>query len=200
MKPFFLFLFPMSILVKIRFRLRLDDDDEVRDRATFFYTLLMERNKAKSLFYAFNDNKYDPAALEKCLYEYYHGEGNRHAKAFEITSVPLSSVQPEKDAIARDRAAVTGTSTTRPSSAGGDSAAKAAAGGPAAGGPSDMKSREARYHEALITAAPDMAEELGNLFKVCDAVNLTEAETEYVVRVHKLIYFNHLVLQVCPGC
>lgn len=110
--------------------------------------------------------------------------------------MPLCSVQPDKDAIARDRAAVTGTSTTRPPAAVVEAGSKAGGGAAAGGSAGDVKSREARYHDALISAVPDMAGELGNLFKASEPVNLTEAETEYVVRVQKLIYFKHLVLQV----
>lgn len=55
-------------------------------------------------------------------------------------------------------------------------------------------SREENYSEKL-SAIPGI-QQLGPLFRTCDTVELTESETEYVVRCVKHTYTNHLVLQV----
>lgn len=55
-------------------------------------------------------------------------------------------------------------------------------------------SREENYSEKLSNI-PGI-QHLGPLFRTSDVVELTESETEYVVRCIKHCYTNHLVFQV----
>lgn len=55
-------------------------------------------------------------------------------------------------------------------------------------------SREENYTEKL-SAIPGI-QQLGPLFRTSDTIELTESETEYVVRCVKHCYTHHLVLQV----
>lgn len=54
--------------------------------------------------------------------------------------------------------------------------------------------REDNYAEKL-SAIPGI-QQFGPLFRSSETVELTESETEYVVRCVKHVYTNHLVLQV----
>ncbi|RXM31571.1 Coatomer subunit gamma-2 [Acipenser ruthenus] len=112
-----------SVLVLLQ-RCMMDSDDEVRDRATFYMNVLLQKQKALNAAYIFN----------------------------EIATV-VTSKMPEKV------------------------------------GPS----RQDIYQEQLA-AIPEF-KALGPLFKSSDPVQLTEAETEYVVRCIKHTFTNHMVFQ-----
>ncbi|XP_052780157.1 coatomer subunit gamma-2-like [Mya arenaria] len=153
-------------------RCLLDSDDEVRDRATFYVNVLMERQKALNSAYILNGLQVSVVGLERALHQY---TLEPVEKPFDLKTVPLAT-QP----ITEQRPLAGGKEP-------GDSVSAKASDKVAS-------SRQDVYAEQLA-AIPDFAN-LGPLFKSSSLpVELTESETEYVVRCVKHAYSRYMVFQ-----
>ena len=161
-----------SILVLLN-RTMLDEDDEVRDRASFYYAILSQRDKALSSAYILNTLNFAPVSLERALIQYNQNVGE---KPFDIKSVPT---------IEAVEATVKATSDASKASSG----AKSGAG--AAEKPSATKQDLYSEHLASI---PEFAH-LGQLFKSSAPLDLTEPDTEYTVKCTKHTFSNYIVFQ-----
>ncbi|XP_045165335.1 coatomer subunit gamma-2-like [Mercenaria mercenaria] len=152
-------------------RCELDSDDEVRDRATFYVRVLKERQKALNSAYILNGLQVSVVGLERALHQYTLEPSE---KPFDMKTVPLAT-QPITD--------------NRPlpgKDAGETVSAKTSE--------KVASSRQDVYAEQLA-AIPEFAN-LGPLFKSSSLpVELTESETEYVVRCVKHTYSRYIVFQ-----
>ncbi|XP_076814835.1 coatomer subunit gamma-2-like isoform X1 [Clavelina lepadiformis] len=143
----------------------MDEDDEVRDRATFYYHTLAQKQKVLNSAYILNGLTVSLSGLERCLQNYLKEVSE---EPFNMKSVPLQAIATEetKTAIAPT---VRKTKEKTPAS------------------------RQEMYAEQL-SRIPEF-KVLGNLFKSSEALELTETETEYVVRCVKHTFDKHIVLQ-----
>ncbi|KAL3853564.1 hypothetical protein ACJMK2_017098 [Sinanodonta woodiana] len=160
----------LNSCIVLLLRCLLDTDDEVRDRATFYVDTLKEKQKALNSAYILNGLQVSVVGLERALHQYTLEPSE---KPFDMKTVPLAS-QP----IAEQRAqAVREPGETSVSKA----TDKVAA------------SRQDIYAEQLARI-PEFAN-LGSLFKTSTPVELTESETEYVVRCVKHTFPHYIVFQ-----
>uniref|UniRef100_H2YIZ0 Coatomer subunit gamma n=1 Tax=Ciona savignyi TaxID=51511 RepID=H2YIZ0_CIOSA len=146
-------------------RSMMDEDDEVRDRATFYFHTLQQQQKALNSAYILNGLAVSVPALERCLQQYLLEPSD---EKFNLKSVPLMAIpdsEPKLDSVLTSRKA-----KEQPTA-----------------------SKQEIYAEQL-SRIPEFGV-LGNLFKSSDAVELTESETEYVVKCTKHTFPHHLVLQ-----
>ncbi|GBM93534.1 Coatomer subunit gamma-2 [Araneus ventricosus] len=145
----------------------LDTDDEVRDRATYYLNILNEKQKGLYSQYILNGLQVSIVGLEKALHQYTLEPSEA---PFDIKSVPLATapVAEEKKA---DVPVI------------GKAKEKVAA------------SRQDIFSEQLAAVPELSALNLGPLFKSSLPVELTESETEFVVRCIKHTFTNHIVLQ-----
>jgi len=158
-----------SVLVLLQ-RSQLDTDDEVRDRATFYLNILLEKQKALSSAYILNGLQVSIVGLERTLHQY---TLEPSAVPFDLKSVPLAT-QP---LLEQTPAAVptAGENMNKPAE-------------------KPVSSRQDIYAEQLSTV-PELAN-LGPLFKSSSMpVELTESETEYNVRCIKHTFAHHIVFQ-----
>ncbi|KAJ1871410.1 coatomer subunit gamma [Coemansia sp. RSA 990] len=186
--------------VRVLLQRCLDDrDDEVRDRAA--WALRMADNENTRTKYVRDDSTFALAVLERRLVEYCTGV--RHGRV-SLEGVPRISRAQAEEAQGRgrleamDAALVVGTSAVSaasPAVAGTatSSGAMAADSGAAAG--MDVYEQQAEYASRL-RAIPELAA-FGEqpLVSSARAIELTEAETEYVVRCVKHVYERHVVFQ-----
>lgn len=109
-------------------------------------------------------------SLEKYLQEYIQGDTRER---FNLKSLPVVSVPTieEKQNTQKQEAAMIAVCPPKPL----------------------LVSREETYMEKL-SAIPAI-QQLGPLFRSSETIDLTELETEYVVRCVKHVYSKHLVLQ-----
>mmetsp|Transcript_25184 Transcript_25184/g.54739 ORF Transcript_25184/g.54739 Transcript_25184/m.54739 type:complete len:900 (-) Transcript_25184:336-3035(-) len=148
----------------------LDNDDEVRDRATLYLKQLGG--------YAGGPAAVSPSVdvsmygLEKQLLEYLAGNTDR---PFDISVVPKKVAEP------------------RPVNKGGLPTSTSAASGASAPTSAVKKSTTEEYQE-LLKSLPQLAS-LGNVFKSCEPVRLTEEDTEYNIFAIKHVYDSHIVVQ-----
>ncbi|KAJ1733985.1 coatomer subunit gamma [Coemansia biformis] len=192
--------------VRVLLRRCLDDrEDEVRDRAA--WALRMTGDGAMRGKYVRDDSTFALAVLERKLVEYCANPAAAAAGSFSFEGIPRISRAQEEEM--RDRARVetmdavlTGSAISAPSKqaggggGGGDASAPGtpAAGG-AAGGFVDAFEQQAQY-AAKLNAIPELAAFGAQpLVSSCAAADLTEAETEYVVRCIKHVYAGHVVFQ-----
>lgn len=161
-------------------RCQMDSDDEVRDRAVYYSCILARDDKTLYNNYIIESPQVSISALERALREY-KANPDAATEAFDLRSVPLAPVSHEDD-IKTGPGVVPTTE--------GMLISVAAPGVPAA---RPTPSREENYSERLA-AVPGVSS-LGPLFRSSDTVELTESETEYVVRCVKHIYGHHVVLQ-----
>jgi len=155
-----------SILVLLR-RCTLDTDDEVRDRATFYYQVLLEQQAALNSAYILNGLNVNVKGMEAALVNYVQ---NPQEKSFDIKAIPVD------------------TQASRPSPA------RAASEKP------EKREVAAKQQSRELQAADHMAKipelaPLGTPFKSNVPVELTESETEYVVKCIKHVYGNLVVFQ-----
>ncbi|KAJ2773551.1 coatomer subunit gamma [Coemansia nantahalensis] len=192
--------------VRVLLRRCLDDrEDEVRDRAA--WALRMTGDTAMRGKYVRDDSTFALAVLERKLVEYCANPAAAAAGQFSFEGIPRISRAQEEEMRDRVRveamdAVLTGSAVSAPSkqaaaAAGADAAA--APGTPTtagtAGGFVDAFERQAQYAEKL-NAIPELAAFGAQpLVSSCAAADLTEAETEYVVRCIKHIYAGHVVFQ-----
>uniref|UniRef100_A0A3Q2TQ59 Coatomer subunit gamma n=1 Tax=Fundulus heteroclitus TaxID=8078 RepID=A0A3Q2TQ59_FUNHE len=154
-----------SVLVLMQ-RCMMDSDDEVRDRATFYMNVLQQKQKALNAAYIFNGLSVSIPGLEKSLHQYTLEPSE---KPFDMKSVPLATTP-----ITEQKTEIAPVATSKL---------------PEKLGPS----RQDIYQEQLA-AIPEF-QSLGPLFKSSEPVQLTEAETEYVVRCIKHTFARHMVFQ-----
>lgn len=146
----------------------LDTDDEVRDRATYYLNILYEKQKAIYSQYILNGLQISIVGLEKALHHYTLEPSEA---PFDIKSVPLATQPVTTEEKKADVPII------------GKTKEKVAA------------SRQDIFAEQL-SAVPELsALKLGPLFKSSLPIELTESETEFVVRCIKHTFSNHIVLQ-----
>ncbi|CAG9759764.1 unnamed protein product [Ceutorhynchus assimilis] len=151
-------------------RCQMDSDDEVRDRATYYSSILNRNDKSLYNNYVLDTLQVSIPALERSLKEYSQSNTDQ---PFDIKAVPVAAVtKPDEHEVKQK------------------SEGMLISNGPARAPPA---SREENFAERL-SALPDV-NLLGSLFKSSEVVELTESETEYVVRCVKHSYARHIVLQ-----
>ncbi|KAJ2499521.1 coatomer subunit gamma [Coemansia sp. RSA 1972] len=186
--------------VRVLLQRCLDDrEDEVRDRAAWALRMAGgERTRDK---YVRDDSTFALAVLERKLVEYCADSGAAARGRFSFDSVPRISRAQEEETRARTRletmdAVLTGSAISAPS-ASKSATATSEPGTPAAAsaGFADVYEQQAQYVSKL-NAIPELAAFGAQpLVSSQRAVDLTEAETEYVVRCVKHVYEAHIVFQ-----
>ncbi|KAK2599990.1 coatomer subunit gamma [Conoideocrella luteorostrata] len=167
----------------------LDDvDDEVRDRAALNLKLMGEEDDKMAETFVRNDSMFSLPIFEHQLVMYVTSdEKTAFDDPFDISSIPIVTRE-QADAEDRTKKLTATAPTLRAPKVG---PTKAPASGAEAAASASAQAQ--RYAEELMQI-PEMAE-FGNVLKSSPVVELTEAETEYVVTVVKHIYKEHIVLQ-----
>ncbi|KAG6011239.1 hypothetical protein E4U54_008184 [Claviceps lovelessii] len=175
--------------VKVLLTRCLDDvDDEVRDRAALNLKLMGEEDDAMAENFVKNENMFSLPVFEHQLVMYVTSEDQAAFKdPFDISSIPIVT---REQADAEDRTKKL-TATTPSLKAPKVGPAKTPAGGVDAAASASAQAQ--RYAEELMQI-PEMRE-FGNVLKSSPVMELTEAETEYVVTLVKHIFKEHIVLQ-----
>uniref|UniRef100_A0A803TX65 Coatomer subunit gamma n=1 Tax=Anolis carolinensis TaxID=28377 RepID=A0A803TX65_ANOCA len=156
-----------SILVLLR-RCVMDDDNEVRDRATFYLSVLEQKQKALNAGYILNGLTVSIPGLERALHQYTLDPSE---KPFDMKSVPLATAP-----IIEQR-----TAENVPISA--------------VKQPEKVAATRQEIFQEQLAAIPEFRG-LGPLFKSSpEPVALTELETEYVIHCTKHTFTNHIVFQ-----
>ncbi|KAJ1724732.1 coatomer subunit gamma [Coemansia erecta] len=184
-----------------------DRDDEVRDRAA--WALRMSGcNQTLRDKYVRDDSTFALAVLERKLVEYCADPDASSKGSFNFESIPRISRAQEEESRTRARmenmdAVLTGTTISAPSGsgrqAGGTESTEPGTpgigSGAAASGFMDSFEQQVQYASQL-NAIPELAV-FGEQPLVSSAkpVELTESETEYVVRCVKHVYESHIVFQ-----
>lgn len=146
-------------------RCMMDTEDEVRDRATYYHAILATRDSTLIHRYILNPPQFALPSLERALVQYLQTPA---VEPFETRTVPTAPPpQEEKKAPSIMEVAPPQEERVVPT--------------------------HEKYAEQLSTI-PQFAH-LGPLFKSSTPVELTEAETEYMVRCIKHTFQNHIVLQ-----
>ncbi|KIH57996.1 hypothetical protein ANCDUO_11810, partial [Ancylostoma duodenale] len=151
-----------SIQVLLK-RCLLDSDDEVRDRATFYLTLLADAAAPVINNFVLDGLQVLPSSLERCLFDYVRGDSFNtpfDLRVVPVTSQPLS--QPEKRA-----PVLADVPVEKP-----------------------VVAKKEPYAEQLAQI-PEFAQ-LGPLFHSSARVALTDDVTEYTVQAVKHIFTNHV--------
>ncbi|KAJ2781767.1 coatomer subunit gamma [Coemansia javaensis] len=189
--------------VRVLLRRCLDDrDDEVRDRAA--WALRMTAAAPTRTKYVRDDSTFALAVLERKLAEYCASPAAAAEGAFSFAAVPRVSRAQEEELRDRERmetmdAVLTGSATT----IGGTAAGTGTGPKPAADSlspsatpaPLDAFALQAQ-HAARLNAIPELAAFGAQpLVSSAAAAELTEPETEYVVRCIKHVYAGHVVFQ-----
>ncbi|VDM57552.1 unnamed protein product [Angiostrongylus costaricensis] len=155
-----------SIQVLLK-RCLLDSDDEVRDRATFYLTLLTEATASVINSFVLDGLQVMPSSLERCLFEYVRGDSFNapfNLQVVPVTSQPLSTSE-KRAPILPDVMTVEK--------------------------PTQIKKEP--YAEQL-SQIPKFAD-LGVLFHSSARIALTDDVTEYTVNAIKHVFMNHVVVQ-----
>lgn len=153
-----------NILVLLS-RCQMDTDDEVRDRATYYFTIL---NSSKPELYATYITERPALSiplLEKALRDYLQ---TPCTELFDLSSVPISV--PVKEEIQNDAMIITNSIAKVP------------------------KQTREEINAERLSQIPGI-QRLGPLHKSSPSVQLTENETEYTVQCVKHCYSNHMVFQ-----
>lgn len=148
-------------------RCQMDSDDEVRDRATYYSNILKQLDRGLYNNYIIEPLQVSIPSLERTLREYMQGDTSQ---PFDIKSVPVVAVPEIEETIPQKTEGIL-TGPVKP----------------------PPVSREENFAEKL-SAIPGI-QQLGPLFRSSEVVELTESETEYVVRCIKHCYTHHIVLQ-----
>lgn len=161
-------------------RCQMDTDDEVRDRATYYCSILEKQDKALANRYIVEGLQVSIPSLERALHQYTISPSD---VPFDMKSVPLASIpSPEEIVNTSGKGGQVDGMLISTALSGAKVSAVAAA-----------VSREESYAEKL-QSVPELVA-LGPLFRSSEPVELTESETEYVVRCIKHCFPQHLVLQ-----
>ncbi|KAI0130090.1 coatomer subunit gamma-2 [Xylariales sp. AK1849] len=166
----------------------LDDvDDEVRDRAALNLRLMHEEDEMAERFIK-NENMYSLPYFEHQLVMYVTSEDkSTFDSAFDISKIPVVTRE-QADAEDRTKKLTASTPSLKPPKTGPTKAATTGAEAQASAAAAAQK-----YAQELM-AIPDL-KEFGGVLKSSPVVELTEAETEYVVSVVKHLFKEHIVLQ-----
>ncbi|KAK5654416.1 hypothetical protein OQA88_7326 [Cercophora sp. LCS_1] len=166
----------------------LDDvDDEVRDRAALNLSLMKEEDELATRFVK-NDTMFALSFFERELVQYVTSEGKAaFEEPFDISKIPVVTRE-QADAEDRTKKLTATTPSLKPPKVG---PAKAAPTGAEAAASASAAAQ--KYAQELMQI-PEVRE-FGNVLKSSPVVELTEAETEYVVGVVKHIFKEHIVLQ-----
>uniref|UniRef100_A0A8R1TKQ9 Coatomer subunit gamma n=1 Tax=Onchocerca volvulus TaxID=6282 RepID=A0A8R1TKQ9_ONCVO len=157
-----------SIQVLLK-RCLLDTDDEVRDRATYFLSILETENPNLIANYILNGLQVSVPGLERALEQYVtNGE---YDKSFDLKVVPISALPLSVTEVKKPSLSVETVTDKKEKKA----------------------SRQEIYAEQLA-AIPEFAS-LGPLFKSSQPTALTDEVTEYSVLCIKHIFPQHIVLQ-----
>lgn len=154
-----------SILVLLR-RCMMDDDNEVRDRATFYLSVLEQKQKSLNASYILNGLTVSIPGLERALQQYTLEPSD---KPFDLKSVPLATTS-----VIDQRAESKPTTAIRK--------------------PEKLVASRQEIFQEQLASVPEF-KDLGPLFKSSEPTALTESETEYVIRCTKHIFTSHLVFQ-----
>uniref|UniRef100_A0A8D3BPF1 Coatomer subunit gamma n=1 Tax=Scophthalmus maximus TaxID=52904 RepID=A0A8D3BPF1_SCOMX len=154
-----------SVLVLMQ-RCMMDSDDEVRDRATFYMNVLQQKQKALNAAYIFNGLSVSIPGLEKSLHQY---TLEPLEKPFDMKTVPLATTP-----ISEQKTDIAPVATSKL--------------------PERLAPSRQDIYQEQLAAVPEF-HGLGPLFKSSEPVQLTEAETEYVVRCIKHTFARHMVFQ-----
>uniref|UniRef100_A0A8B9JPZ3 Coatomer protein complex, subunit gamma 2 n=1 Tax=Astyanax mexicanus TaxID=7994 RepID=A0A8B9JPZ3_ASTMX len=138
----------------------------LRDRATFYMNVLQQKQKALNAAYIFNGLSVSVPGLEKSLHQYTLEPSE---KPFDMKTVPLASAP-----ITEQKTEIAPVATSKL--------------------PEKLAPSRQDIYQEQLAAIPEF-ESLGPLFKSSEPVQLTEAETEYVVRCIKHTFAAHLVFQ-----
>ncbi|EGF78626.1 hypothetical protein BATDEDRAFT_35627 [Batrachochytrium dendrobatidis JAM81] len=170
-----------------------DSDDEVRDRAALFLRIL--NNPDLSSKYIANNSTFALASLEANLSHYLKTPAG-YDKPFDINSVAV--VSKEQDQVERQRVkdaardqSTAGAGGVSNGAAATHSSISAISG--SAGAASSAFDAQSVY-ATIMSNIPQLAS-LGPLYKSSQAVDLTEAETEYIVTCVKHVFPQHFVFQ-----
>ncbi|KAM3514294.1 hypothetical protein MY11210_002084 [Beauveria gryllotalpidicola] len=175
--------------VKVLLTRCLDDvDDEVRDRAALNLKLMSEEDDEMASNFVKNDSMFALPYFEHQLVMYVTSDDKSNfAEPFDISKIPVVT---REQADAEDRTKkLTATTPTLKAPKSGPTKAPATGAEAAAAASAQVQ----KYTEEL-TAIPDMAE-FGSVLKSSPVIELTEAETEYVVSLVKHVFKEHIVLQ-----
>lgn len=183
----------------------LDDvDDEVRDRAALNLRLMSEEDEMAEKFVKNGESRVsenhvhntdNPADSMFSLQYFEHqlvmyvtsDDKSTFETAFDISKIPVVTRE-QADAEDRTKKLTASTPSLKPPKV---SSTKAAPSGAEAAASATAAAQQ--YAQELM-AIPEM-KEFGNVLKSSPTVELTEAETEYVVKVVKHIFKEHIVLQ-----
>lgn len=153
-------------------RCQMDSDDEVRDRATYYSSILESEEKSLINNFVVEIPQISIPALERSLKEHIQKDPNL---PFDIKTVPIATPKSlAEEATQRngqEGMLITSSNLPKP----------------------QQISKEEAYTEKL-SSIPGISF-CGPLFKTCEPVELTESETEYTVKCIKHVYANHLILQ-----
>ncbi|KAK4102708.1 Coatomer, gamma subunit [Parathielavia hyrcaniae] len=167
----------------------LDDvDDEVRDRAALNLRLMHEEDDELATRFAKNDTMFALPYFEQQLVEYVTSDDRSAFDIpFNISKIPVVTRE-QADAEDRTKKLTATTPSLKPPKLGPTKAAPSAAEAAASASATAQK-----YAQELMQI--DEMKEFGPVLKSSPLVELTEAETEYVVGVVKHILKEHIVLQ-----
>lgn len=166
----------------------LDDvDDEVRDRAALNLRLMSEEDEMAAKFVK-NDSMFSLPYFEHQLVMYVTSDDkSTFESAFDISKIPVVTRE-QADAEDRTKKLTASTPSLKPPKV---ASTKAAPTGAEAAASATAAAQQ--YAQELMNI-PEM-KEFGSVLKSSSVVELTEAETEYVVKVVKHIFKEHIVLQ-----
>lgn len=166
----------------------LDDvDDEVRDRAALNLRLMSEEDEMAVKFVK-NDSMFSLPYFEHQLVMYVTSDDkSTFESAFDISKIPVVTRE-QADAEDRTKKLTASTPSLKPPKV---TSTKAAPTGAEAAASATAAAQQ--YAQELLNI-PEM-KEFGSVLKSSPVVELTEAETEYVVKVVKHIFKEHIVLQ-----
>ncbi|KAI8822184.1 adaptin N terminal region-domain-containing protein [Fimicolochytrium jonesii] len=165
-----------------------DNEDEVRDRAIMYLRIIDSDELCRK--YVANDTTYSWPSLERNLVHYLNDQA-AHTQSFDISTTPI--ITKEQESAERSRQLTAATEAITPALR--SNATPTATSQPSAARGADAFSGDAQAgYAAAMDKVPELAN-LGPLFKSSTPVQLTEAETEYVVTCVKHIFASHVVFQ-----
>ncbi|XP_071442422.1 coatomer subunit gamma [Hetaerina americana] len=160
-------------------RCLMDTDDEVRDRATYYHSILASLDRSLSNRYILDGLQVSIPSLECALHQY---TMHPTEEPFDLSSVPIAAQRPPQ-----------GVEEVRVGGVEGEGGTSL----PAAAVPiRGISTNEPTRLAERLKAVPGL-ELLGSAppFRSSEPIELTESETEYVVRCIKHMYKDHLLLQ-----
>ncbi|UPK90705.1 hypothetical protein LCI18_001640 [Fusarium solani-melongenae] len=165
----------------------LDDvDDEVRDRAALNLKLMAEEDDEMAARFVKNENMFSLPFFEQQLVLYVTSDDkSAFDSPFDISKIPIVTRE-QADAEDRTKKLIATTPTLKAPKVGPTKASGAEA-------VASATAQAQRYAQELLEI-PEM-KEFGSVLKSSPLLELTEAETEYVVTLVKHIFKEHIVLQ-----